>query len=195
MTAKTEERKAISNEIESTLDQAQNVVRQMEYKLSQMRDAKDLTMLKQRVKNYDQDIQRHRHSLLVAVPASGVSSLDSGAFSDTYRRAEESNQRLINTERAAYESEEVGASVATKLRGQREQLERTNDRLTDMDDTMSGARGKLRRLGVRVMGDKIILWIIIVVESLTLFFMIFGKFVIPYIINHRHHDNKSSGSP
>ena len=170
----------MSLEAESTLDRAQQVVRQME---AVVRDPTMVQAVKyrNRIKEYEADIQRHRHSLLTAVPASGAPGLDQDKFYDTFARAEATNKRLMNTEQKAYESEQVGAAILTDLHGQREKLEGVDSKLTSVDGTMDRVHGKLFRLGMRVITDKVILWIIIAVEALTIFLMVFFKWIIRLI--------------
>lgn len=174
----TEQRKALSTETDSTLDQAQNVVRQMEMVIRNASMSTQVTHYRSRVKQYDADIQRHRHSLLTAVPATGAPGLDRDKFYDTYSRAEATNRRLMNTEQKAYESEEIGAAIMSDLHSQREKLEGVDGKLSSIDGTMDRTHGKLYRLGMRVMTDKIILWVIIGIEAVTIFCMVFFKWII-----------------
>ena len=149
-----------------------------------LRDHPNAASLRNRVKGYDADIQRYRRTFLTSVPATGaMPGYDSDKFLNTYERAEATNQRLANTERKAYESEEIGAAIMTDLHGQREKLEGVDRNLTSMDTTMDRTRGKLFRLGIRIMTDKVILIVIIIVEILIIFLMVFFKWIIKLFPN------------
>jgi vesicle transport through interaction with t-SNAREs protein 1 len=61
---------------------------------------------------------------------------------------QDSTRRLEESHRLALETEDVGAGILGSLRGQREQIQSTRDRLQDADrgiDKASGTLGKMVR--------------------------------------------------
>ena len=171
----------LSNQVDNTLDQAQNVVRQMDNALREAPMHPQSVSYRNRIKQYDADIQRYRHSFLTSVPANGGTGLDANRFNDTYQRVDATNNRLMNTERKAYESEAIGTAILTDLHGQREKLEGIDGKLSSVDDTMDRTHGKLFRLGMRLLTDKVILIVIIIVEFLIIFFLVFFKWIAPLL--------------
>jgi len=176
-----EQRKALSRQIDNTLDQAQNVVRQMESVVRDNPMHPQSATYRNACKRYDADIQRYRRNFLTSVPATGSYGVDTGRFNDTYARVEATNNRLIHTEQAAYDSEATGQAILGTLHDQRERLENIDDKVIKVDETMDRTHGKLFRLGMKVMTDKFILIIIIIVEILIIFIMLFFKWIYPYI--------------
>ena len=101
---------------------------------------------------------------------------------------------LGRSEALAYDTEATGAAVLTDLHAQRQQLEGIDAKLTRADTSVDSSKGKLRRLWVKVLGDKIILSIIITVQALTIFLIIFCKWLLPLIPKNRKHRDDPSTS-
>jgi len=141
--------------------------------------------LRSRAKQYDNDIQRQRRALLTAGPATGASTLDAGKFNATYDRAVAQNQSLGRSEALAADTESTGAAILTDLHQQRETLEGIDAKLTRADTSVDSSKGKLRRLWLRLLGDKIILTIIVIVQILIIILIVFIKWILPLIHIHK----------
>lgn len=79
------------------------------------------------------------------------------------------------TQRVAAETDEIGNEIISELGQQREALIRTKERLTDTDANLSKSRKILRSMYRRVMTNKLILGIIILIELAILAAVLYIK--------------------
>ena len=174
------------NEAERSLEEARAVLRKMG---PIARDLPQRAQLQMRIRAYDSDLQRLEKSLLVAVPtpgarAGGVEELEStqrGKLVSGLERVDRTGARLEHTEVVSAETEAIGVGVITDLHGQREVLEGVDGKLSVVDDNTTRARRILINMARRIATNKLILALIIFVQIVTIFFIIFFKWIYPHI--------------
>ncbi|KAK2853172.1 hypothetical protein Q7C36_008373 [Tachysurus vachellii] len=85
-------------------------------------------------------------------------------------------QSIARSQRIAVESENIGTDIIEELGQQREQLDRTRDRLVHTGENLSRSRKILRTMSRRVMTNKLLLGIIIIMEVAILGAVVYLKF-------------------
>ena len=90
---------------------------------------------------------------------------------------ERSGQTLNRTQHLAYETEQIGIDTTAELGVQREQLERTRERLHETNAELSISRRIIQRLRCGVMQSRLLLIGIIIVEVLILVAVIVLKVI------------------
>ncbi|XP_038641576.1 vesicle transport through interaction with t-SNAREs homolog 1B [Scyliorhinus canicula] len=92
---------------------------------------------------------------------------------DSLNRA---TQSIDRSHRIAAETDQIGSDIIEELGGQREQLERSKDRLINTGENLSRSRKMLRAMSRRVMTNKLLLGIIIILEVAILAAVVYFKF-------------------
>ncbi|CEP00680.1 unnamed protein product (mitochondrion) [Plasmodiophora brassicae] len=90
------------------------------------------------------------------------------------------DESLTGIMRTNAESEEIGASVAVRLREQREQLLRARDDIDSVDVVVNQAKTIMSRMGRRVVTDKLIQGLIIILELGIIGVIVYMKWLRPY---------------
>ncbi|XP_037550440.1 vesicle transport through interaction with t-SNAREs homolog 1B [Nematolebias whitei] len=85
-------------------------------------------------------------------------------------------QSIERSQRIAVETEQIGTNIIDELGEQREQLDRTRDRLVNTGENLSRSRKVLRAMSRRLMTNKLLLAIIILMELAILGAVIYLKF-------------------
>uniref|UniRef100_A0A8C8DI80 Vesicle transport through interaction with t-SNAREs 1B n=1 Tax=Oryzias sinensis TaxID=183150 RepID=A0A8C8DI80_9TELE len=85
-------------------------------------------------------------------------------------------QSIERSQRIAVETEQIGTDIIEELGGQREQLDRTRDRLVNTGENLSRSRKVLRAMSRRLMTNKLLLAVIILMELAILGAVIYLKF-------------------
>lgn len=83
---------------------------------------------------------------------------------------------IARSHQIAAETDEIGVGIIDELGRQRETLVRTKDRLTDTDTNLSKSRKILKTMATRVMTNKLILIVIILLELAALGGLVYWKF-------------------
>ncbi|NP_001279174.1 vesicle transport through interaction with t-SNAREs homolog 1B [Callorhinchus milii] len=96
---------------------------------------------------------------------------------DSLNRATQSIER---SHRIAIETDQVGAEIIEELGEQREQLERSKDRLINTGENLSKSRKILRAMSRKIVTNKLLLGIVILFEVAILGAVVYFKFF-------RHH--------
>ncbi|XP_062851778.1 vesicle transport through interaction with t-SNAREs homolog 1B [Trichomycterus rosablanca] len=86
------------------------------------------------------------------------------------------SQSIERSHRIAIESEHIGTDIIDNLGQQREQLDRTRDRLVNTGENLSRSRKILRSMSRRVMTNKMLLAVIIIMELVILGAVVYLKF-------------------
>ncbi|XP_076841749.1 vesicle transport through interaction with t-SNAREs homolog 1B [Brachyhypopomus gauderio] len=86
------------------------------------------------------------------------------------------SQSIARSQRIAAETDQIGTDIIEELGEQREQLDRTRDRLVHTGENLSRSRKILRAMSRRVMTNKLLLGIIIVMEVAILGAVVYLKF-------------------
>ncbi|XP_067895535.1 vesicle transport through interaction with t-SNAREs homolog 1B [Heterodontus francisci] len=92
---------------------------------------------------------------------------------DSLNRA---TQSLDRSHRIAAETDQMGSDIIEELGEQREQLERSKDRLINTGENLSRSRRMLRAMSRRVVTNKLLLAIIILLEVAILGAVVYVKF-------------------
>jgi len=96
-------------------------------------------------------------------------------------KLEETNDRLLNTQQIATETEEIGVNILGELSSQRQQLERTRDNLNLINDNIIKGRKILSSMSRRIVTNKIILLFIIIVLIAAIGAIIYFRWIAPLI--------------
>ncbi|KAH8105765.1 vesicle transport v-snare protein vti1 [Phellopilus nigrolimitatus] len=178
-----EQRKAALRRVEMELDEADEMVSQMEIELQGMpqsirasfgaraRSAKaELGALKARARELH--AQGARAALLSDAggsPFRDAPDDDGGAGGDRVRllagteRLEGGSRRLQGAQRVALETEDLGAGILRDLRQQREQIENARDTLNTADSSLDRASGTLKKMIRSMYKQRVVTAAIIVV--------------------------------
>uniref|UniRef100_A0A6M2DC99 Putative vesicle transport through interaction n=1 Tax=Xenopsylla cheopis TaxID=163159 RepID=A0A6M2DC99_XENCH len=89
---------------------------------------------------------------------------------------ERTSDSLARSHQLAIETEEVGTTIITELGEQRETLLRSKSRLVRTDEELSKTQKVLKSIKTNVLMNKLILVILIVLESAILAALVYLKF-------------------
>ncbi|RPD60684.1 vesicle transport v-snare protein vti1 [Lentinus tigrinus ALCF2SS1-7] len=188
-----EQRKAALRRVEMELDEADEMVSQMEIEIqgipqsirpsyqSRIKSAKaDLTRYKKLSKDVHAQLSRAE---LLARPGAGTPTSDEpyGATSDRTRLLagtallEDGSRRLVESQRIALETEEQGADILRSLRGQREQIQNARDTLGRADTSIDRASGTLKKMIRRMYQQRVVTAAIVVVLVLLILVILWAK--------------------
>lgn len=95
---------------------------------------------------------------------------------DSRAAIERSNQSVAKSQAIAIETEQIGTEVISELGGQRETLLRAKSRLTDADQELDKSRKILNTMKKRILTNKFVLILIILLEVGILGSVIYLKF-------------------
>ncbi|KIJ70205.1 hypothetical protein HYDPIDRAFT_104881 [Hydnomerulius pinastri MD-312] len=189
-----EQRKAALRRVEMELDEADEMISQMEIEIqgipqslkpqyqTRLRTAKgDLTRFKKLSK--DLHMQFSRSDLLASPGRVGTPTSDDpyGTTSDRTRllagnaTLEDGTRRLQESQRIALETEDQGAEILMNLRAQREQIENARDTLRTADTAIDRASGTLKKMIRRMYQQRVVTAAIIVVLVLLIAIIIWEK--------------------
>lgn len=85
-------------------------------------------------------------------------------------------QSIERSQRLAAETDQIGTDIIEELGEQREQLDRTRNRLVNTGENLSRSRKILRAMSRRVMTNKLLLGVIILMELAILGAVVYLKF-------------------
>uniref|UniRef100_A0A671YJ95 Vesicle transport through interaction with t-SNAREs 1B n=1 Tax=Sparus aurata TaxID=8175 RepID=A0A671YJ95_SPAAU len=86
------------------------------------------------------------------------------------------SQSIERSQRIANETEQIGTDIIEELGEQREQLDRTRNRLVNTGENLSRSRKILRAMSRRLVTNKLLLGVIILMELAILGGVIYVKF-------------------
>jgi len=190
-----EQRKTALRRVEMELDEADEMVSQMEIELQGMPQSikpqyqariKSAKAELSRFKKLSKELhaQLSRSDLLGGVggrPIGPSSADDPYGTSDRTRLLagtallEDGTRRLQDSQRIALETEEQGADILSNLRRQREQIENTRDTLYTADTSIDRASGTLKKMVRRMYKQRFITGAIIVVLVLIILIIVYEK--------------------
>jgi len=188
-----EHRKASLRRVEMELDEADEMVSQMDIEIQgipqsirpqyhgRLKSAKaDLSRYKKMFK--DLSAQLARSTLLASAPRSGYSSDDPyGTSSDRSRLLagtailEDGTKRLQESQRLALETEEQGTDILMNLRVQREQIENSRSTLEIANDSISRASNTLSGMIRRMYQQRFVTGAIIAILLLLIAIVVWSK--------------------
>ncbi|KAI0063992.1 V-snare-domain-containing protein [Artomyces pyxidatus] len=186
-----EQKKAALRRVEIELDEADELVSQMEIEIqgiptsvrsqyqSRVKTCKaDLSRYKKLSK--DMHAQLSRSDLLSRAGAPASSDEPYGSSDRTRLLAgtsilEDGTRRLQESQRIALETEEQGADILRSLRGQREQIENARDTLQTADSSIDRASGTLKKMIRRMYQQRVVTAAIIVILVLLIAIILWEK--------------------
>jgi len=190
--ARGEQRKAALRRIEMELDEADEMVSQMEIEIqgipqalrpgytNRIKTAKaDLARAKKSAK--DVHTQAGRAELLGTRGSAMSPSDDPYDASDRTRllqgtaTLEDGSRRLQDSQRIALETEEVGADILRSLGRQREQIVNARETLNTADGSIARASGTLKGMIRRMYQQRVVTWAIIAVLILLILIIVYEK--------------------
>ncbi|RXK35188.1 vesicle transport through interaction with t-SNAREs 1 [Tremella mesenterica] len=192
---KGEQRKAALKKVSDELDEAEEIVAQMEVELPSMPTSirqtyhQRLQTSKQaldKVKKVLRDVRNEgQRAELLSGPgfpnADDPYTDDPDSYSARTRllagteRIADGTDRLKNAQRIAMETEDVGADILRNLRGQREQIEHTRDTLTQADSSIDRAAGTLKKMIFKMYQQKFLSAAIIAVLVILIILVLWSK--------------------
>lgn len=189
-------RKNLTRDILRGLDEAQHLLEELEgeariapypYRLQMNTCIKthhqELSSLKKRLSQNENSALANRNQLLGTTSTSNWSSdnptivTNRGRLLQMNDTLERTSNTLVNTQQIAAETDEVSVAVVDELGTQRESLLRTKERLIDTDVNLTRSRKILLSMYRRVMTNKLILIVIIIMELLILGGIVYYKFI------------------
>lgn len=190
-----EQRKTTLRRVEMELDEADEMVSQMEIEVQGMPQSIK-PQYQARIKSAKTELTRHkklskdlhtqlsRSDLFGGVggrPIGPSSSDDPYGTSDRTRLLagtallEDGTRRLQESQRIALETEEQGADILSNLRIQREQIENTRDTLHTADTSIDRASGTLKKMIRRMYKQRVVTGAIITVLVLLILIIVYEK--------------------
>lgn len=191
-------RKNLARDIQRELDDAQRLLEdlelearnapypfrlQMNNRLKQYR--LDLQNLNRKVSQSENSLTPNNRSQLFArsddpedmsVSSSRMVATNRGRLLQMNETVDRTTETVYRTQQVAAETDQIGIAVVDELGTQREALIRTKERLVDTDENLSKSRRILRSMYRRVMTNKLILVVIIILELGILAGVIYYKF-------------------
>jgi len=195
-TIQGEQRKAALRRVEEELDEAEEIISQMEIEVPSMpvsirntyatRLASSKADL-HRVKKTLRDLQREsqRSELLSGGPGLNPSFQDDPYSDGPDQRTRllagtetlaDGSRRLENAQRIALETEDVGADILRNLQGQRETITHTRDMLSQADSSINKASGTLKKMIWRMYQQRFVTGGIIAILVLLILIVLYSKF-------------------
>ncbi|KAJ3416393.1 hypothetical protein HDV05_001961 [Chytridiales sp. JEL 0842] len=152
-----EQRKLLVNQANRELEEADEIISQMEMELTSL-PAGVKVQLGPRVKQFKDDVRRAKRDLSksgnerdqLLAGGSHVVDFESTSLDQRSRliqgteRLQEGSRRLEEAKRVALETEAMGINTLSTLNSQREQLTRTRDTLGNADSWITKSQGVLR---------------------------------------------------
>jgi len=190
-----EQRKTALRRVEMELDEADEMVSQMEIELQGMPQSIK-PQYQARIKSAKAELSRYkklskelhaqlgRSDLLGGVggrPIGPSSADDPYGTSDRTRLLagtallEDGTRRLQDSQRIALETEEQGSDILSNLRRQREQIENSRDTLHAADTSIDRASGTLKKMVRRMYKQRFITGAIITVLVLLILIIVYEK--------------------
>ncbi|KAJ3475323.1 hypothetical protein NLI96_g11913 [Meripilus lineatus] len=158
-----EQRKAALRRVEMELDEADEMVSQMEIEIQGIPQS-IRPSYQARIKSAKADLQRYKKlskdlhaqvSRADLLSHSGLSPSSDEPYGQSNDRTrllagtsilEDGSRRLLESQRIALETEEQGADILRGLRGQREQIQNARDTLSRADTSIDRASGTLNKM-------------------------------------------------
>ncbi|KAK4685078.1 vesicle transport through interaction with t-SNAREs 1, partial [Tremellales sp. Uapishka_1] len=192
---KGEQRKAALKTVADELEEAEEIIAQMEVELPSMPVSIRQTY-QSRLHSSKTGLDKVKKGVREARLATQRSDLLSGpgfpnaddpysdspdAFSSRTRLLQgtetlaDGSKRLDNAHRIALETEDVGADILRNLRGQREQIEHTRDTLVQADSSIDRAAGTLKKMIFKMYQQKFVTAGIIAVLVILIIIVLWSK--------------------
>lgn len=186
-----EQRKTALRRVEMELDEADEMVSQMEIEIQGIPQSLKPSY-QTRIKSSKSELQRCKKLAKdLHAQVSRADLLGSRAFTPTDEPygpssdrtrllagttlLEDGSRRLLDSQRIALETEEQGADILRNLRGQREQIQNSRDTLQRADTSIDRASGTLKKMIRRMYQQRVVIGAIIVVLVLLILIILWAK--------------------
>ncbi|GAA5881383.1 hypothetical protein JCM16303_000155 [Sporobolomyces ruberrimus] len=200
---KGEERNAVFRRIERELEEADEIIAQMEVEV-QTADHHDKATLQNKLRDHKAKVSRQKADLkslqasadrddLLSRPSASHTAVDmtsrspspgaspSAAYAQRTRLLSATDQladgqrRLEESQRIALETEGLGTGILENLRGQRDTLTRTRDSLYEADGSVDRAANTIKKMVTRMQQQKAVTYAIIGVLVFLILYVLFSK--------------------
>ncbi|KAH9513765.1 Vesicle transport through interaction with t-SNAREs 1B [Bulinus truncatus] len=183
-----EERKSTLRKAERKLEDANLIIQELESE-AKLAPVNYRTQMLGKLRHYRNDLDHYARSMKRGYNP-GSSGADNSGF-DREERLETSNRAkllqghqslqratdsIARSHQIAAETDQIGTDIIDELGQQRETLVRTRDRLSETDANLHKSRQILKGMIRRLMTDKMILAIFIIIELACLGGVIYWKF-------------------
>ncbi|XP_022303681.2 vesicle transport through interaction with t-SNAREs homolog 1B-like [Crassostrea virginica] len=183
-----EERKTAIRHAERNMEEANIVLQEMEGE-AKLAPISARTHMLSKLRNYRKEIEQLNRSLKRGT-SSGFAGSEAYGFEKNDRAEASQRAKLMEgtqilnrttesiarSHQISAETDQIGVETIDELGRQREVLVRTRDRLVDTDTNLSRSRKILKTMAMRVMTNKMILIVVILVELAILGVVIWWKF-------------------
>ncbi|KAI9003381.1 vesicle transport v-SNARE protein N-terminus-domain-containing protein [Hyaloraphidium curvatum] len=188
-----EAKKVLLNQTERDIDEAEEIIAQMEMELLSL-PAAGRAKLQPRVKNYKAQLDKLKRDLKTTLSNAereallggkgGRGDLDAEVAAQDQRtrllagtdRLNNASRRLEDAHRIAIETENVGVETLGTLQQQREQILRTRDTLSTADSFIASSQRVLKGMQRRMATNKLITAAIIIVLVAMILLIIWLRF-------------------
>ncbi|XP_055878249.1 vesicle transport through interaction with t-SNAREs homolog 1B-like [Biomphalaria glabrata] len=183
-----EERKSLLRKVEKKLEEANLTLHELESE-AKLAPVNYRTQMLGKIRHYRNDIEHYSRIMKRGYNA-GAGGVDNSGF-DREERLESSNrakllqghqslqratESIARSHQIAAETDQIGVEIIDELGQQRETLVKTRDRLTETDANLVKSRQILKGMLRRMMTDKMILGVFILIELACLGGVIYWKF-------------------
>ncbi|KAI7900148.1 t-SNARE [Cokeromyces recurvatus] len=188
---KGEERKATIRAVEREIDEANEILGQMEMEIlniptpSRTRLQAKLRLYKSEAEKLKRDLNSDREQLLGGFNSDnndeGLTDYDASTMDQRQRllsgteRLGQSSRRLEDSHRLALETEGIGINILSTLKGQRETMVRARDTLAEADSHIDKASKTLKGMARRMATNKLITAAIILILIVLIVLIIWSK--------------------
>ncbi|TFK66956.1 vesicle transport v-snare protein vti1 [Pluteus cervinus] len=193
-----EQRKAILRSVDVELDDADDIVGQLELEIqgipnsikpqyaSRLKQVKlDLAKYKKAAKDLQTQVSR-TELLLRSNPSASAAGQTSGASDDPYtdrarlltghQMLNDGSRRLADSTSLALRTEEMGADILRTLRGQRETIEHAHDTVGNAEINIDRASGTLKGMISRMYQQRVIMGLILAFFITLVIVILYFKF-------------------
>jgi len=188
-----EQKKAALRRVEMELDEADEMVSQMEIEIQGIPQS-IRSQYQSRIRSSKADLPRYKklsremhaqasRADLFSTNGGGAPATSDEPYGSSDRvrllagtaLLEDGSKRLQESQRIALETEEQGADILRSLIGQREQIENSRNTLQSADNSIDRASGTLKKMIRRMYQQRVITAIIIIVLVILIGIIIWGK--------------------
>ncbi|KAM9707299.1 vesicle transport through interaction with t-SNAREs homolog 1B isoform 1-T3 [Menidia menidia] len=190
-----EERKRLVRTFDERQGEAEEVLQGMDEEL-RLAPASFRNAMSTKLRLYRRDLGKLQRDMKSSSPGFGSSSLTGGHAGIYSAQNQESThlqsqralllqgteslnsatQSIERSQRIAAETEHIGSDIIEELGEQREQLDRTRNRLVNTGENLSRSRKILRAMSRRLVTNKLLLAVIIIMELAILGAVVYLKF-------------------
>ncbi|CAH1790910.1 unnamed protein product [Owenia fusiformis] len=181
-----EERKRLVREVEKGVEEGNILIQEIEGEVK-VAPPSFRTQMLSTVRNYRRQLDQVGRELRQANSSFGSVNSSRNEFEDMTaaqrgrllqgtESLNRTSQSIGRSHRIAAETDQIGTEIIDELGTQRESLIRTRDRLEDTHENLSRSRRILNTMNRRLITNKLLLIVIILVEIIILGVLIYWKF-------------------